>query len=424
MQNDVTPIHPLAAELHHLAEGVPEMALNEDLRGESGEEKKRHPLDIELEASLATRFVVEYPPAYTWIWKQSLLPNSLGVLAGAPGVGKSTTALYMAAGSAAGKPILGAWSPTGCYRSVYISAEDSEAVLQRRTYHIMHSLGLSDQEMIEAASRMHVVSVSGDVSFIKNGALTSAFRTFKASVAKLGAQLYFLDNLARFAGCDENDNAAMTRFCAELESICEEYSCNIILLHHTNKAAGDCLNDAKTLDAALNQTSIRGASAIAGCARWVLSMASLGADLASKIFSQDADGKTPGTYVAARVSKKNAGAPEGRHYYVRGEHGLLHKVEPVKNPKESADEKDIARIVEEVSRRECAGESPLSKITGVAELLSCGRDKAKRLSESAIERKYLDVIQLTSSGRGEGLCTGVLASSVSSTKHWMDNYDR
>ena len=396
-----------------------------DTEPKTGEEKKKaHTLDIDPEASLAIRFILEYPPAYSWIWKGSLLPGDLGILSGAPGVGKSTTALYMAAGSAAGTPILGGWIPTNKYRCAYISAEDSEDVLQRRTYHIMRSLGLTEPEMMEAASRMHVVPVSGDVSFIRNGTMTSAFRAFKVSVAKLGAQIYFLDNLARFAGCDENDNAAMTRFCAEIEAVCKEFSCNIIILHHTNKAAGDCLNDPKALDAALNQTSIRGASAIAGCARWVLSMASLGVDLAGKTFGRDADGKTPGTYVAARVSKKNAGAPEGRHYYKRGEHGLLHKVEPAKNPKEDADAADITKIIEEVVRRERAGEKPLSKITGVADLLMCGSDKARRLSDLAIEQHLLGTVSLTGKGGGEGLCTGVLVDDEISTKHWMDNYDR
>ena len=368
-------------------------------------ESRKNPLDIDTASVSALRFLNEYPPAFDWLLQGSLIKGDFGLIVGAPGVGKSTFALHLAAALAAGKPVLESWLPVAAARCAYISAEDSEAVLQRRTYHILHSMGLTAEELQGTAERMFVSSTVGDVALLQDGKPTPALRYLRASMRRLGAQLYILDNLARFAASDENDNASMTRFCAELESLCKEFSCNIILLHHTNKTAGDCLSDPKSLDAALNQTGIRGASAISGCARWVLSMASLSSELASKTFGSPAHGRYSGSYLAVRVSKKNAGAPESRHYFERGEHGLLEKVVPSKSTKEATDEDELSKIIIEVERRQKAGEQPLSKITGVATLLSCSRDKARRLSEISVQNGLLETVQLSSRGGGEGLCT-------------------
>ena len=66
-------------------------------------------------------------------------------------------------------------------------------------------------------------------------------------LAQVRPRLLILDTLARFSGVEENDNPSMTAFCGILEDLIADFGCNIILLHHSNKTAGDCVEDSQGL---------------------------------------------------------------------------------------------------------------------------------------------------------------------------------
>ena len=325
---------------------------------------KAHPLDISYQQFTAERYI-SYPPRFEWLLQHSLLLNDLGLIIGPPGAGKSFFGLYLCVCLSAGVPVLGTWQTGQApMASLYLSAEDSEAVLWRRVYHILRSLDLSEEQRAAVAKRLIIVPVSGDVRFFNRDKKTETPRYLRRLIEKSGARLMVLDNIARFFGGDENSNSEATLFCSEVESIIGECGINAILLHHTNKSSGDALNKKEDLYEALKQGALRGASAFAGATRWMCNLAPIGPDLALKMFGKDAAGKPPGSYVAFKVSKKNSGSPEPSHFFERQEHGLLHKVEPVENDKGPSVVADAHMLAAEVRRREAAGEPPLSVSKG------------------------------------------------------------
>lgn len=405
---------------------VAQQYINEALLALGGIEstKSKHPLDLEVSALSAERFIPPSPP-FEWLLQFSLLKNELGLIIGPPGAGKSFLSLYFAICLAAGLPILDAWKPgQGPIPCLLISAEDSEQVLWRRFHHIISSLGLSEEEKLAVAARVFIAPVSGSVAFFRRDVKTDSAKHVRRLIKETGAKLVILDNVARFYGGDENDNCAATLFCEELENLAAEYSTNILALHHTNKGSGDTQDDEKALADALKQGALRGASAFAGAARWMLNLAPIGAQLATKLFGKSA---APGTFIALRVSKKNSGSPEVRHYLERREHGLLYPVEAIENPKDNADDAAIALIIGEVQRREAAGEAPLSKVRGVMDVLGCGQGRAKRLIDNALNQEILSISGREAKGGGEGLCLGncygVTGVNGDSVTDWMSNYD-
>ena len=214
---------------------------------------------------------------------------------------------------------------------------------------------------------------------------TANYEDLRNILDAIRPRLLVLDTLARFSGVDENDNPAMTAFCGLLEGLIDAYGCNIILLHHSNKTSGDLIEDPKELAKALTQTAMRGASALAGCIRWGMLVAPLGAALAQKRIGESATGKYDGAFLAVRVGKKNSGGPEPRYYLGRNEHGLLYRVDPDARQEENDVMWDAHQLAEEVERRQRAGEKPLSVSRGGQEAFGWGVSRSRKAREKAVE---------------------------------------
>jgi len=151
----------------------------------------------------------------------------------------------------------------------------------------------------------------------------------------------------------------------------------------------------------LAPTAIRGASALAGCVRWALLLAQMGKKLAQDTFGETTADKPPGSFVAARVVKKNIGAPEPRFYFGRDEHGLLYRVEPV--DQEAGIKDDAHKLAEEVYRREEVGETPLSESKGGRDAFDgWGGTRCKKATEKAIQMGLLESVE-KEKGKGKVL---------------------
>ena len=157
---------------------------------------------------------------------------------------------------------------------------------------------------------------------------------------------------------------------------------------------------------ALSQSAIRGASALPACIRWGLMMVPLSEEYAVKIIGEEAQGRSAGTYVAARVGKKNEGRSETVFYLEHGESGLFDRVEPIGEESESG---DAHKLTEEVKQRERIMGSLLSETKGGQEAFGWGIGRSKKAAQKAISLGFLVTKKRT------GVKGHYLASSDSST---------
>jgi phage/plasmid primase-like uncharacterized protein/RecA-family ATPase len=330
--------------------------------------------EMKLDEIQARRFLDEPPSSLRWTLTGSLLDRTVGFVCGAPGTGKSTLLLQLAGQTATGEPLFGDDLKPGIKgRVLAVFAEEDERILHRRTRRVYTGAiqgqpGEWSQAEADFASNLHLVPAAGqDLRFIDTAGGTArasgAFMDFLALAQKMeGLALIVLDPLSRFYGGAENDNATANLFCSLLERITAETGATVIVCHHTGKGAALGADKKFSLDAALHQDAMRGASALTGAARWQLNLVTLPAKDARGIIGATEAG--PGQYLAAKVAKKNYGPPEDAFFLRRGEGGVLVPVEA----RRTAEDRDLqARLVEriaaEVRAREKGGMDPLTMKT-------------------------------------------------------------
>ena len=362
---------------------------------------KSRPLQVDLANFSAVRYLTKAPKPIRWLLRDSFPLRSLGVVAGPPAAGKGTLCIQMAVALAAKEKVLNIWEPTQARQVLYVSAEDSQDVIDIRLHAALHKLDEDDRKA--AAERIHAVAVRGNVGLCDGNRFgnikpSKNLNDLRLLVEKAKPDVVFLDTLARFVGVDENDNAAMTAACAFVEEVIGDFGCSVILIHHTSKAAGDNCTSENEMHTAVSQGAVRGASALSGSARWVMVMAPLGRKLAQNKIGADAGDKPAGSYVAVRVAKKNYGAPEGIHFLVRGEDGLLTMCEETNGDDALADAYELLELIQ------AEGGPPLSKTRGHAQL---GKEWTSRRFSRAVEKGLEDKIfaeKKKVKGKGFVLC--------------------
>jgi hypothetical protein len=340
----------------------------------------------------------EYPPAFDWLLDLSLRRRCLGVIGGPPGSGKGFFSVQMALAVASGEPFLDIWPVSDSGPVIYLSAEDDESTIHRRFYHALEKLPASCSE--KAAENFYGIPVHGDVQLFSGNNNLIDLRELIGSVHP---KLVILDTYARFSAIPEIENDRAQAFCGLLEEIIHNYKCNIICLHHTNKDAGNCVDGDGELKKALSQTALRGASALAGCARWVLLMAQLGSDFAGNKI-ECAGGEASGSFVAVRVAKKNAGFPERIHFLGRDENGLLYQVKGKDEEAGPDVVEDAHTLAEEVQRREASGEPALSVSRCGLSAFGWSVRRTKKAVERGLELKLFGRVKAK---QGEKLCSAV-----------------
>lgn len=293
----------------------------------------------------------------SWILNGSLPDRCVGAVVGSPGVGKSQLLLQLSAAVATGSGdfLADEWVPLAG-KVLCCCAEDDARVVQRRLKAVMNAwfadgnIGLSRSE-IESRLRENLIirpATGEDLRLVGKGSdgaeSTEIFdKLFQAAREIKDLRLIILDPKSRFFGGDENDQALNTFFVANLEKIAIKTGCSVLVCHHTVKNSGT-VQGKFSINAALDQDAARGASALTGAVRWQLNVAALPENLAKQKFGKDA---RRGQYIAARISKKNYGAPEDTFYLERREHGVLHGAVPTHN-RDVGHGALVAKVVETV----------------------------------------------------------------------------
>jgi hypothetical protein len=177
------------------------------------------------------------PPPFEW-WVPGWLSPHPTLLSGRGGIGKSLLAMQIAAGCAAGKPIIGrAARPL---RVLYWACEDDRDELHRRLHSISASLGrpldtLADNLYIDARLGLDNTILA---TAYGRPAWTPTVEILRQQLNDLHIDLLILDNLAHVFAASENDRAAVTMFAAGLCGLILDRPWCPMLIGHVAKSQG------------------------------------------------------------------------------------------------------------------------------------------------------------------------------------------
>jgi KaiC/GvpD/RAD55 family RecA-like ATPase len=170
----------------------------------------------------------------------SLIPRDvLTIVSGHGGCGKSTLGLTFCAHVAAGKDFAGMSTATG--RAVFVSMEDSAAIVRFRLRRIIESFGLNARDVIE---NLLILDCSGTDAPLASECSEAGVRRVEKteafvdlSEAVTGRDLIVIDNSSDAFDADENSRRQVRSFLRMLTEIAVRQSAAVVLLTHIDKAS-------------------------------------------------------------------------------------------------------------------------------------------------------------------------------------------
>ncbi len=178
-----------------------------------------------------------------WLIDKHIKKESLVMIGGAPGSGKSYVALDMALSVATGKPWLEA-HPVQQGEVILVACEGRDSLLRR--VWSWEDLKNKGQDVEDAYITQAEIVVGTDPNAVNS---TEQFAKFIEAQA-VKPKMIVLDTMNFTLGsCNENDSNLMTEYFTTLSrNLIRRFKCVVVLVHHTNKG----------------KTDIRGSSAIRG----------------------------------------------------------------------------------------------------------------------------------------------------------------
>ena len=175
------------------------------------------------------RELLTNPPAARWLLRGTIEQDSLTVIYGPSGQGKSFVALSMAASIATGS----AWFDCKVSQGpvVYLAGEGYAGIGRRlRVWQLTNPDAHLENAPLFVSRRIVAMANSADALAEIDAAITEA-GTGRPSVV-------FVDTLARAAvGLDENSAADMGLLMAACDEIRHKYDCCVVIIHHTGHDA-------------------------------------------------------------------------------------------------------------------------------------------------------------------------------------------
>ena len=181
------------------------------------------------------------PPDREWQLYEYMPKGQVTYLTGPGSAGKSLLAQLLATCMAVGMPWLGVETVKAV--SIYVTAENDTAELQRRHKAACDGLGIMSRTLI---GKLHLVSIFGmtgnelatfDQS--RRMSLTDRYRMIEATVQAKGATFLVLDNVAPLFAGDENNRHEVASFISLLNRLANDTGCRILLIGHPNKAGAE-----------------------------------------------------------------------------------------------------------------------------------------------------------------------------------------
>jgi hypothetical protein len=253
-----------------------------------------------------------------------LLRGTVGLIVGQGAVGKSFLALQLAIGVALGRPIgqgpegdiyeAPARGPTVC-----VFGEDPSEIVQDRLHMLRQTLTPDDSAIADLWTEFFsACGADDDLRVITKAAGGFASGPFAAKLAEIaaGKRLVILDPLAfLIAGCDENDNGAMTFFMRTLSGVAQQTGAAIIVLHHVGKSR----------EGGEDWERSRGASSLTTATRLQLN---LRLPTLQECVDFGIDEAQRGFWVRIAQAKANYAKPRPEKWVRRGPDGVLRALEP------------------------------------------------------------------------------------------------
>jgi RecA-family ATPase len=181
----------------------------------------------------ASEFEGKHIPPRPWLAPDLVPSGTVTLLGGDGGTGKSLLALQLACAVVTGGQWLGRAVAGG--GAVFVSAEDDEAELQRRTDDIRRHLDQSFRDL----HRMTLRSLAGEDALLAKldratGALIPSplFTELDRRIADERPALVVLDTLADLFPGNENDRTQARQFIGILRGLAIRHECAVLLLAH------------------------------------------------------------------------------------------------------------------------------------------------------------------------------------------------
>ncbi len=172
-----------------------------------------------------------------WLVPDLVPSGTVTLLGGDGGTGKSLLALQLACAVVTGGQWLG--RPVASGGAVFVSAEDDESELQRRTDDIRHYLDQSFHDL----HRMTLRSLAGEDALLARidratGALTPSplYTELDKRIGGERPALVVLDTLADMFPGNENDRTQARQFIGLLRGLAIRHECALLLLSHPSQS--------------------------------------------------------------------------------------------------------------------------------------------------------------------------------------------
>jgi hypothetical protein len=166
-------------------------------------------------------------PSDHWLIEELWSARAVGVLGGAPKLGKTWTAVDLALSVASGTPALGRFAVKDPGTVLFFAAEDPPPRIRERFAAIARYRGLEIQEL-----DVHLL----DVPVLKLDSCRDR-RRLQETVRTLRPKLLVIDPLVRTHSIDENSSTAIAALLSFLRRLERHHETAILITHHTRKNA-------------------------------------------------------------------------------------------------------------------------------------------------------------------------------------------
>lgn len=220
-------------------------------------------------------------PRRPWVVPGYFMRGSVSVLSGQGAGGKSSLVVAWSIAAALGQPI-GEFRPAGPLMVINYNVEDDQQEQQRRYSAGLHAAQKRPADIAEKVIRCGPSTIG--TLFERNhdtGRIiaTEAMQALEDLCMETGADVLICDPLAELHNAEENDNTAMRAVIAAFRGLAARLGIAVMILHHDRKGS----------NAPGDMDRMRGASAITGAVRVMLTLTPMSSEEADKFGVEDQD---------------------------------------------------------------------------------------------------------------------------------------